>query len=455
MMKVLTADLPAASFQEKQWAFADKREAAVNLAMIKPVQVVEKNVKPDLFGDLPPTTVKQNPVVAKFTDPTVAKAIVNAMKGELALHDFLHPDEDADKVRRAIEVVYVAALVELADKRIAGELTNAAASAKSLRTRLQWSEAAYYLGDTKPFAALVEEFRVGKIKASGRDLKAFIVCFLNASTLQADAALAALGDDRHPLHNMAAHHVLSSNPAKLEDQVWFAHPFCLQILRSAVNDSSFTGATFTVEKARIIRREQKSVSVVVMPAFLTDPAVRRPKALERFCDAAAEKLADLVIGVPRYHPLLKDSEVRLSTIKTTLDRFAGNFRQVNARERNILGLPGWSAAYLPDIQPLDRPATVEDVTAGKAIFHMGGTGKRAEMVLPAVGILTSEAKSVKSPNLLIVQAEIGLGGELSLGIITRDDIRRVSASEVTGVKSFEALEKEAIDAALPQKDKSR
>jgi hypothetical protein len=77
------------------------------------------------------------------------------------------------------------------------------------------------------------------------------------------------------------------------------------------------------------------------------------------------------------------------------------------------------------------------------------------VALPAVGILKSEAKSVKLPNLLIVQAETGPGGELSFGIITRDDIRRVSARDVTGVKSFEALDKEAIEAALPPKDKSR
>ena len=49
------------------------------------------------------------------------------------------------------------------------------------------------------------------------------------------------------------------------------------------------------------------------------------------------------------------------------------FRRANWREQDSLGLSSWTPVYLPDVRPLGRSATAEDVKTGKAIFRLNGT----------------------------------------------------------------------------------
>ena len=162
---------------------------------------------------------------------------------------------------------------------------------------------------------------------------------------------------------------------------------------------------------------------------------------------AAEKLGRLVLGLPPYHPLFKDADKSLAAYKATLERFGGHYRRASGQESWFLDLDHWSPTYLPDLRPLGRAATADDVKSGREVFTLDGKGKPAELKLPAVAVLKRDEKKKRPPRVLIVQAEVGLGGEVTYGIITREDIRAAPANELTGIKTFADLEREEKEAA--------
>jgi hypothetical protein len=443
MMKVLT---------DPKTNFEAKREAAENLATLNDDRRLQTTIYPTVIGAAPPPEPKQ--LHKKFSKPTVAEAILDAMDADLAVHDTT-PAKDAgyhDYERRGIEGTYLSALVELGDKRIAPELARRAAAAPKLRARRQWAHAAHFLGDPKPLATLAEEFRAGKlVLPAGEDgeqeLEGILHALINVETPEALRAIDALTDPKHPQHKAATHKVLTQRPDGSERGPWFAHPFCLRILRTALEDTTPTGAKFVMEKDMLWRREKDGGSGGPVPQFLADPATRREQAEERACDAAALKLGDLVLGLPRYHPLQKDADQRLAALKTMLDRFAGSYRRANWREVRRLDLSHFAPTYVPDIRPLGRAATADDVKAGKAIFHLDGKGKPADLKLPAAAVLKGVAKEKWPHHVLIVQAEVGPDGAVTCGIITHEEIRTVPMHQLVDVKSFADLQKEESESA--------
>ena len=102
---------------------------------------------------------------------------------------------------------------------------------------------------------------------------------------------------------------------------------------------------------------------------------------------------------------------------------------------------------------MGRAATADDVKAGKAVFHLDGKGKAADLQLPAVAVLKGDEKKERPPHVLIVQAEAGPDGAVTYGVITREGVRAMPASELSGVKSFAELDKEEKEAAEKEKGK--
>jgi hypothetical protein len=453
MMKVLT---------DPKTNFEAKREAAENLASINEDRRFRTTIYPTIIGADPPK--KPNPAVAKFKNPTAAEAILSAMDADLKAFD-AEPSKDEpgyrDYKRRRIEGTYLSALVELGDERVAPEAAKRAAGARSLRARRQWSLVAHDLGDPKPFRAFADEFRAGKIefpegKDEGGELEGAVRALVGVGTPEAERALAALADPKHPQHKAVAGRILAGRPRGFrEEQVWFAHPFCLPILRKALDDTTPTGAKYVIEENSLRRKEKDGWGGGPVPEFLRDAAVRREEAAERACDTAAEKLHELIIGLPLYHPLFRDSEARLVSMKVAFDRFAGAYRLANWREHSALGLSSFSPVFVPDIKPLGRAATADDVKAGKAIFHLDGKGKPAELKPPALGMLKRDEKDERAPKVLIVQAEVGADGQVTYGILSKEGVRAVSASELIDVKTFAQLEKEEKEAAEKEREKRR
>jgi hypothetical protein len=104
------------------------------------------------------------------------------------------------------------------------------------------------------------------------------------------------------------------------------------------------------------------------------------------------------------------------------------------RQRDELGASPFRPLFIPDIRPLGRPATADDVRAGRAVFHLGGKGKLADQPLPAWVLLKADAGKKHPARGLAVQAEVGPDRAVRYGVIFRHAIREVPASEVEGVE---------------------
>ena len=381
------------------------------------------------------------------------------MDGDLKAHDAKPQGRDLDAQdleRVSIEITFVWALTELGVERIAPELAKRTAEAE---TRRQRGPTERTFDDPKAFRLFVEDFRAGKIvmrASDDREFPSILRALMAAATPEADRTLDALADTSHPQHELFVNTVLTDETRNFSRGPWFARPLCLAILRQGLDDISFTGATYSVEKNTLWRRgKNEGLAKTVrpdlgraLPAFLANPVDRFEVVQERACDVAAEKLGDLVAGLPLYHPILKDSDKRLTAFKIAFDRFAGNYRSVTPLEQDDLSftesqtLSTWTPAFIPDIRPLGRIATAADVRAGKAIFHLDGKGKQANQSLPAIGVLKADVKTPHLPHVLIVQAEVSPDGQITYGVIMKEAIRAVPASELTGIKAFAEMDKQ-------------
>jgi hypothetical protein len=446
MMKVLT---------DPKTSSNAKREAADNLANLNNPRHYRTMFGPTIIGGEPPP--KLNPAIAKFAKPTVAEAILAAMDQELKAYDAKAKGRPSSDERRGIEGAYLNALGSLDDKRIGPELARRANKATNLRERQEWAYYAHFLDQPMPFAALVEEFRLGKIKFSAggdadEELRAMIGSLIDVGTPGSNHALNALSDPKHPQCAAVTKKVLNERVDGFDRGPWFAHPYCLRILRGGLDDTTPTGAKYTIEKDSLKRIEANGWSSGSIPEYFADPKIRKMAADERRCDQVAEKLNSLVVGMPKCHPLFNDNDKRLTAMKSTLDRLAVNYRRATWREADTVGASSWTPTFIPDIRPLTRAAMADDVTAGKAIFHLDGKGKPADLKLPAVATLKADAAKPNGPRILIVQAESGPDGVI-YGIITLTEIRTIPARDVTSIKSFADLEREEKEAREKEKEK--
>ncbi len=418
------------------------REAAENLARLgEKRRPLSTTITPTIIGDDPERS-EANPVLSKFKKPTVAEAILAALDRDLAAHDTGKRDELFDYHRRQIEDAYLGALVELADKRVTPVLAKRAA-ATSGRMRRKWAYACHWLGDPGPLARFARDFAAGKVKLPAREaeglqeLQGIVGYLASTGTADCDRALHALTNRKHPAHEMVRRAVLTARVGWSDDTVWFRHPFCLTLLRRALDDITPTGATYVIDKDGLKRKEADGWSAGGAPGFLADPKVRKEEARERACDQAAHKVRELVLGAPLCHPLLRDADQRLAALKEFLDRFQGRLKRMSGAQDYLLEASFFDVRYIPDIRPLDRPATAEDVKAGRAIFHLGGKGKRAEQSFPASGVLRGERDQHGRPaRVLIVQAEVGPDGKVIYGIIGPGGLRAVPARDLSDIRTL-------------------
>ena len=166
--------------------------------------------------------------------------------------------------------------------------------------------------------------------------------------------------------------------------------------------------------------------------MLLDPMMRRASAIVRRCDLAGQ-LCGAVAGLPEFHPLLKDVEGRLKSLREAIDKYPGKYRAITPAEDHAITWSGYNGWFMPDIAPLGRPATIADVNAGKAVFHFDGKGKLPKLDLPARGTWPKAAKEKGARTCLIVQAETQPGGDTFYGVIEHHAIRMVPAREFSEV----------------------
>lgn len=296
MMKVLTD--PKSDFEAL-------REAADNLANLGAERTLGTTVWTDTSKPRPKTP---NPVVKKFSAPTVAEAILLAMDRELSSHDGKPRDFLHDYKRRQLEDRYLFSVIALDDQRIAAELAKRAGAAESIRMRRKWAYGAFHLGDAAPIKKYADDFRNGRIKLPANDqpqtnefdqpgyveLRGIVTYLSGVKLPEVDRALFSLADPKHPDHAQAAKAVLAGGH-RFEQSGWTTHPYCLAILRKALDD----------DKSR---------------------------------DQAVKRLQALVSGLPR----------DLDEIKKYLDSNRSKFRLATEAEQRVVGGSLWDPRFVVD-----------------------------------------------------------------------------------------------------------
>ena len=213
---------------------------------------------------------------------------------------------------------------------------------------------------------------------------------------EADAALEALADPKHPQYTIARQVVCTDRPDEYNHS--FFHPYCLSILRHELDGP---------DAARL-----------------------------------ADQVQLLTIGIPRLVSpdktlTNKEFDKRLAETKRLLDLYHGRFRRATEQELIGAGGAGWDVMFIPSFAPLGRPATADDVTKGSAIFELGGRGKLAPLKLLAAANIKLKRKEDFPRRVLIVQAEIGPDGKTVYGALGFGVRRTFAADELTDVKPLD------------------
>lgn len=440
MMKTLT---------DPKADFTALREAAGNLGSLGE----EHFLRTTFFSMYFRTDVKRSkPAVARFTGPTAAEAILAAMDRDLAHHDAdKHGPHYEEDCRRIVDS-YLGPLVSLDDQRIARELADRFKAATKVRMRRNYAAVCHDLGDPGPMKILAREVEQGLLRLPDNnepylheddqpgnvEIADIVASLTRARMAQCDCALDAMTASNHPYHALVVRRMLKALQVSPDDErVWFAHPFCLTILRGPLDDTTSTGVTWTIEENMLASRSDHGSCIQSIPEYLKAPVARRQQAAERQCDRVALYLGERMLGLSAYNPLQKDAEVRLAAMRRLLDRYQGRFRLLTDAETKSLDLSPRQPMFVPDIRPLDHTATAEDVAKGLAVFHLDGKGKPADAKLPATATLRQEKPGRHPVRVLVVQAEVSQDGKTTYGILGADGIRPAAAEELQAVTPIE------------------
>jgi hypothetical protein len=371
-----------------------------------------------------------NPAVRKFQRPTAAHAILAALDGGRSGFD--GTDRRGGRFDRGrTEERYVRSLVTLGDPSTAWELARRAGITDDPARRRLFALAAHQLGASGAWLALARDLERGSLpiarspggefdpEIADGELEEFVRALIEHPLPDADRVLFALAAPDHPWGDMVARSVLTG------DSVFDRHPVCLAVLRRALDDSTLTGRDYYLrsDEIELTGPDRKPVRTKLPPSK-PEPSGWVEHAAERERDGAAERLAGLVAGAPRYHPLHRDADRILADVRAILDRY--QFRRMTRAEAWRFGFHSRETGFVPDIPPLRRPATADDVAAGLAVFHLDGKGSAAHVTLPTWVAL----KGRSFTEGLVVQAEVGPDGHVVYGAIFRHGIRAVRADEV-------------------------
>src|SRR5260221_12935216 len=145
----------------------------------------------------------------------------------------------------------------------------------------------------------------------------------------------------------------------------------------------------------------------------------------------------LVVGLPFHHCLLKNADRNLARFRNGFDKLQARCRKIQPLERKLFDPWGYNSLILmPNFPTLNRPATADDLKAGRAVFHLDGKGKFVDIKLPLIGELETKGKEKQGERVLIVQAETNADGEVVYGVIARYSVRAMPASAFARVEAM-------------------
>lgn len=401
-----------------------------------------------------PKKPRINPAIAKFSNPTSAEAILSAMKRDLAAADDAKKDgeEMADYVRKGIEAAYANALAGLGDKRIAASVLEVANGAPK-RQRLYLSSAAFRLGEAEGLVVICKELTDGKWPVESTDLYSLagdlLDLLLTSRLPEADAAIISLAKRQEDLR-MIIGLIFNAANTFVDRPRWVDTPIVVELLRSGLADTKQTGRYSTDGGSYNYTPLKDGGWGSMLPDYLKDPALRLAEAPERVCDQAALALSSMVWTLPVVNPLFRDNEQRMDALRKEIGRF--KYRAASRAEHIAIMGDSFSQDWrlIPDIPPLTRPATAEDVAAGKAVFTLDGKGKRAALKLPAGAIFKADAKKPEPRRAIIIQAEIAPDGSTKYGVFYRGGVGVMTAGQLSEIKPL--AEPKAANKSLQQQE---
>ncbi|MCA8910828.1 MAG: hypothetical protein KDB82_03935 [Planctomycetes bacterium] len=435
MMKILT---------NTQATLDARQEAALNLAYINDRPARGTTV---WTSGSRKRSEGPNPVVEKFKDPTAAEAVVQLMDQHFAqiAEDESDDPDMLDYYLTNAAWTYSTALTTLDDKRITPTLRTRAEDEKlpaTVRRIMAW--ACLWLDDDAPFNAFCKRFEDGTEPGldDPEQLDDILYMLTRVESVRSQAALNAMLQETHPAFETFRDKVLHASPGWSDDAVWFRTTAAITLLRGQLDNTNDSGSYFKISNGVYTEGTAGSSASGDIPDYLKEDRNVRKSADGRFCDDAAMKLNELVGGLPRYNPLLSDSEERLKFMRELLDRYAASIRPATVDEAETLGEWGWDPFFVFAPPPLGRAATEDDVKAGRAIFALEG-GRPGKLKLPAKGAFgPAPAANGDEPVeddrgwCLIVQEEVDAGGKTWYGAMARYGTRKIEAYKIHDVQSL-------------------
>jgi hypothetical protein len=409
----------------------------------------------------------RNPWIAKFEKPTIHEAMLGALDDEIAgIHatderrrkaGVTEDDGDlfGDPEKRPVDVPYetrnaveffTGVLGELQDPRAGGPLAERAAKATDPAIRSWFADAAHHVGNP---AALTELCRLVVAKEfpapATDDHRAFTALYtaLCADPQTKRDGLAAIAKRENPWFPGAVARVVADRSLGSESTAVQFDPWCLTLLEEALQDTRETGFTDLLRKDddewELFHREPNGNGNIDDGApFLDETKYDREwkiRICDRACDALLKFLGDH--AQETYLPISKDREAFINDLKTYLSRYRGTFRELSDYLDGGTGFSIEGGRFLPILPPLDRAATGEDVTAGRAVFHLPNPGEKPVMQTPLNAEWFAKESSgfrgdgkFHGRDVIILQVERDADGGLWFGIADGNGFHVVPGKEI-------------------------
>lgn len=397
----------------------------------------------------------------RLANPTAAEAILAAMDRDVKRHLATSAESDPrGDALRELEALYVDALVELGDERVAPRLAERAAAATRPSLRRILSVACRGLGLAEPLDAWARDFAAGKQSLGvfqgadlqieetpgGVELDACVQTFTQLSAggvASCDSALFALGAPSHPLHEEALELLwLRAGP---EGGLWVQHPWHLRLLAGELTRTEETGRVYRLEEIPLMQRQEGGPTWLVIVEEGGQVLARQPLSLgaereerearvsERRCDRAATALSVRLLGTPTYDLLAKDRAARLAALRDFCARHLAGVQRASAPEVAALrlGSSPFEVLFRPSFAAAGRKASPADVASGAALFTLEG-GEPLALVLPALARLKETGQPV-----LILQAEAG-AGQARFAALSEGALRVLGPEAVTEPRGIPA-----------------
>lgn len=429
------------------------------------------NHEAELYWPKPPASMKASLDV--FKNPTVAEALwfsldhdtrprePNSKKGvtENQNHSYRYELNEIQRSINRAENHFLAGLVALGDRRAMPEMLKRVQDKKNpFRLRLKLAQALHLFGDPNPLAGLAQQIAAGEEPKGGfpmppsnehwdistLEATLFIRTLTQAELPETDAALMAIARKKnHPLHEYFAIRLRPYARDTGRASNYYSHPYCMVFYREWLKDTSPSGTVYQISTSQRNKVEEENLSIRTgdmnigtgVHGIIKERAMRLDSVESRVCDDTMLHLSRMIIGMPEYHPLRKDAQALFDRNMEWLNTHV--LRRKNLYEAYLMGSNSSDQTLIPDLKPLRKPATLEDVHEGRAAFSLTEPSELLDLKLPAWVVLKKDVQGTYIRRRgLIVQAETA-SGKKHYGVLFNDGIREVKDEEIEKIEVYD------------------